>query len=239
MSYRLAPLRLRPARAFALPLALLASAFAISPASAETREDGQVWFQTVAQGPVAGDIVYFAELQPRFHMEGPQLAQLLVRPAVGLKLGKSVTLYQGYAHVRTPRDGARDASENRSFQQLSWSLGAPGGVRLSSRTRFEQRWLSTGDDVGLRVRQMIRAAVPVADEGKVALLGWGEVFVALNDTDWGASGGFDRLRSFGGLELPLSGTSTVELGYLNQFVRQPGRPDQMDHVAAVNLMLRR
>ena len=32
-----------------------------------------------------------------------------------------------------------------------------------------------------------------------------EGFVALNDTDWGARGGFDQLRTFVGAELPLPG----------------------------------
>lgn len=112
-------------------------------------------------------------------------------------------------------------------------------MALSSRTRIEQRWLSSGSDLGWRLRQMVRAAVPLKQGGKVALIGSAEVFVALNDTDWGARSGFDRLRTFAGLELPLSGKSSVELGYLNQYAANATGPDRMDHVAAVNLMLRR
>jgi hypothetical protein len=232
---------MRPVPFFLPRLAWLLSASLLvaSPAVAETRHDEQVWFQAVAQGPVAGDLVYFAELQPRFGQGASQLSQIIVRPAIGVKLGDRVTLYQGYAHVRTPTVTGRDTREHRSFQQLNWSLGRPAGLALSSRTRLEQRWLSSGGDMGWRVREMVRAALPLKPGGKVALLGSVEVFVALNDTDWGAKGGFDRLRSFAGLELPLSGKSTVELGYLNQFVNAPNGRDQMDHVAAVNLMLRR
>ncbi len=217
-------------------LVLLATAL---PAEAQTRHDEQVWFQAVAQGPVAGDVVYFAEIQPRFGNGASQLSQILIRPAIGLRLGKAVTLYQGYANVRTPSASGGETREDRSFQQLNWSLGRPAGVTLSSRTRVEQRWLASGDDMGWRVRQMVRGAVPVQAGSKVSLLASVEVFVALNDTDWGARGGFDRMRSFAGVELPLSGKSTVELGYLNQFVNGAAGRDQMDHVAAINLMLRR
>lgn len=223
-------------RRIAAPIVFLAALFGAS-AHAETRHDEQVWFQTVAQGPVVGDIVYFAELQPRFGNGASELAQILIRPAIGVRVSDKVTLYQGYANVRTRPAPGVETIEQRSFQQVNWSLGKPGGVALSSRTRIEQRWLSNGDDMGWRVRQMVRAAVPVKQGGKVALLGWVEGFAALNDTDWGARAGLDRLRSFAGLELPLSGKSTVELGYLNQFVKGAAR-DQMDHVIAVNLMLR-
>lgn len=206
-----------------------------STARAEPRQSEQAWFQAVAQGPVSGDLVYFAELQPR----RGKTSQLLARGGLGVKVAEGVMLYQGYANVRTAAEGRPETRENRAFQQLSWSLGKPGGIALSSRTRLEQRWLSSGDDTGWRLREMVRAAAPIASGGKVQLIGSVEVFVALNDTDWGARGGLDRVRSFAGLELPLVGKSTVEVGYLNQYVKAAAGPDQMDHVAAVNLMLRR
>jgi hypothetical protein len=213
-----------------LPLAL--------PAHAEARHDEQVWLQAIAQGPVTGDIVYFAEVQSRFGNGASQLSQMLIRPAIGAKLSERVSVYQGYGNVRTPIAGGGETREHRSFQQVNWSLGRPGDVSLSSRTRLEQRWLSNGGDVGWRLREMVRGAVPLGSDGKVALLAWGEVFVALNDTDWGARGGLDRLRGFAGLELPMSGKSTVEVGYLNQFVKLPDGRRQMDHAAAISLMLR-
>lgn len=71
-----------------LPALLLAA-----PARAEVREDGQVWFQAVAQGQVAGDLVYFAELQPRFSADSSVLAQMLIRPAIGVKLTDRLTVY--------------------------------------------------------------------------------------------------------------------------------------------------
>ena len=218
------------------PLAI--AALAAAPVRAETRHDGQVWQQTVAQGAVSGYLLYFVELQPRFGNDASELSQMMLRGAAGVKVSDTVSLYQGYANVRTQPAGGNETREHRSFQQVSWSLGNPGGVALSSRTRIEQRWLSNGDDTGWRLRQMIRAAVPVKDGSKVALLGWVEGFAALNDTDWGARSGLDRVRGFAGVELPLSGKSTIETGYLNQYVRTAAGPNQMDHVFTVNLMLR-
>ena len=216
----------------------LAALVVAAPARADTREDEQVWVQFVAQGQIAGKVVYLAELQPRYGNNASGLAQMIVRTAVGVKISDRVTIYQGYANARTPAADRADTVENRSFQQISWSLGNPGGVALSTRTRLEQRWLSTGDEIGWRLRQSVRAAVPFVEGGKVKLLGSVEVFVALDDTDWGARSGLDRVRSFAGVELPFSGKSTVELGYLNQYVNGANGRDQMDHVAALNLILR-
>lgn len=216
----------------------LLAMMAVTPASAAT-DDEQFWLQTIGQGRITGDLVYFAEVQSRFGSGMDGLDQMLIRPAIGVKLSPRLTVYQGYAYVRTPRPGGGETREHRSFQQINWSLGRVAGGPLSSRTRVEQRWLSSGDDMGWRVRQMLRLAVPLGKgPGGVSALGYAEGFAALNDTDWGARKGFDRLRSFAGLELPIAGKSTVEVGYLNQYVNNRGRADDSDHVLLVTLQLR-
>lgn len=220
-----------------LPLA--AAALVTAPARAETRHDTQVWQQTVAQGPIKDDLVYFFELQPRFGNDASELSQMMIRGAVGVKLGDKVTVYQGYANVRTRPAGGNETREHRSFQQVNWALGKPGGVALSSRTRLEQRWRNDGSDVGWRLRQMVRyehALKP--DSDAVNALVWAEAFVALNDTDWGARGGFDQLRTFVGTEIGLPGASTLEVGYLNQTIDQPAGRTRMNHAASVTLWFR-
>jgi len=204
---------------------------------AETRHDEQAWVNLTAMGSIKDELIYFAEVQPRFGDGVSRLDQLLLRPAIGVKLSSSLSLYQGYARVITPRDGARDIREHRSFQQASWTIAKPWGGELSSRTRFEQRWRNDGDDMGLRLREMVRLEIPVARSG-LAALGYTELFVALDDTDWGARSGFDQLRSFIGAEIPLAGRSTIELGYLNQTIDQPAGRRRMNHVLSLSLFFR-
>ncbi|MBH1992122.1 MAG: DUF2490 domain-containing protein [Sphingomonadaceae bacterium] len=218
--------------------AIFTTALAAVPVHAATNDE-QFWVQAIGQGAIAGDLVYFAEVQSRFGTGMEGLDQMLIRPAIGVKLSHRLTVYQGYAYVRTPRSGGGETHEHRSFQQINWSLARVAGGPLSSRTRIEQRWLSNGDDMGWRLRQMLRLAVPLGDKaGGVSALGYVEGFAALNDTDWGARKGFDRLRSFAGLELAMAGKSTVEVGYLNQYVQNRGRADDRDHVLLVTLQLR-
>lgn len=217
----------------------LGALVAVTPAQAAPSQDEQFWFLTLAQGSVKDDILYMLEVQPRFGGDGSNLNQILLRPAVGVKLNDRLSVYQGYAAVRSPRSSGADVTEDRSFQQLNWSMGRVAGGALTSRTRFEQRWLSTGNDTGWRARQMLRYALPLSNKPRrLAAIASVEAFAALNDTDWGARSGFDRVRSFAGLEVPLSGKSTVEFGYLNQYVDNRGRRDAMNHVMAINLMLR-
>lgn len=228
MISRFARLALATATLFASPLA-----------HAETTQDEQAWINLTAMGPISGDVVYFAEFQPRVGDGISRLDALLLRGAVGVKLSRSATLYQGYAHVITPVDGGRDINEERSFQQLNLALGKPFGGELSSRTRLEQRWRSDGSDVGWRLREMIRYEHPLkAGSDAVNALVYAEGFVAFNDTDWGARSGFDQLRSFVGAEVGLPGASTLELGYLNQTIDQTRGRTRMNHVASVTLFYR-
>ncbi|WP_031341720.1 DUF2490 domain-containing protein [Novosphingobium lindaniclasticum] len=226
-------------RALACCIAYALVLVAASPAAAETREDEQVWVNLTAMGAIAGDVVYFAEIQPRMGDGVSRLDQLLLRGAVGLKLSPSVTVYQGYAHVVVPTEGGKDVNEERSFQQLNWAMGKPWGGELTSRTRLEQRWRSDGGDTGWRLREMLRYEKPLKPgTNTVNALVYAEGFLALNDTDWGARGGFDQLRSFVGLELGVKDATTVELGYLNQVIDQTRGRTRVNHVASVSLFFR-
>lgn len=222
-----------------ISLALLATALiaVITPAAqARTEHDLQAWGNLTVTGAIAGDLVYFDEVQPRGTDDLSRVSQTLLRPAIGVAVTPDVTAYQGYAKVLQPVRGGGSADEDRSFQQVSWMLQR-GPREIQSRTRFEQRWNETGDDTGFRLRQMIRYEHALGDGSGPALLTLVEAFVALNDTDWGARGGFDQLRTFLGAELPLPGASTLEAGYLNQLVDGAGAT-RMGHTLSVALFIR-
>ncbi len=210
-----------------------------TPTRAATSEDEQFWLNLTAMGSIKDELVYFAEIQPRLGDGVSRIDQSLFRGAVGWKFSPTLTLYQGYAHVVVPIEGGKDINEERSFQQLSWTLGKPWGGELSSRTRLEQRWRSNGDDMGWRLREMLRYEKPLrANSDAINALVYAEGFAALNNTDWGARSGFDQLRSFVGAEIGLPGASTLEVGYLNQLVNQRAGNQRINHVASVTLFFR-
>lgn len=218
-------------------LTLAALLFAAVPAQAQTAEDEQLWVNLTVMKTEANGIAWFAEVQSRVGNGLTDVQQLLLRPAVGYKLSDALTVYLGYAHVVLPRaDG--DRNEERGFAQATWTIGKVGRGTLSSRSRLEARTLSNERDVGWRGREMLRFVHPITSPEKVRALVSAEVFVALNTTDWGARRGFDQLRSFAGVEVPIGGKNTLELGYLNQWIDDPGRASRVNHVAAISAFFR-
>ena len=192
--------------------------FTTSAIRAETDDDNRIWLNFNAQGklPIDG-FNWFAELQPRWRESGREFDQLLVRPAFFYKLSERGSLWLGYvnAQTRTARSGTTE--EHRIWQRFSYTFKL-GAVTLQSRTRLEQRALDTGDDIGHRLRQMVRITMPLEQAPKFSLVGSNEVFVNLNDTDWGMRSGFDQNRLFFGVGYSVNSKLRLEAGYLNQYV---------------------
>lgn len=225
-------------RASLIP-ALAALSVSAVPAAAQVTHDGAVWVNVTAMGPIEKDLVYFAEIQPRVTENASHLGQLLLRGAIGVKLSPAMTLYQGYAHIEEPGfRNARDRNEERSFQQLNWSLHKQGRSDFSSRTRFEQRWRSDASGMALRLREMLRYEHALGNgTRRPGLLGYAEAFVGVRNGGW-AEDGFDQLRSFVGVALPVAGKTTVEAGYLNQLRDAAGGRANMAHVASLSVFIR-
>jgi hypothetical protein len=213
---------------------LPAAALLLLPAAAHADEDTQLWSLNAAQGRV-GDVVVYAEVQPRF-TDGPErLGQLLLRPAVGVQIGPRTTALVGYAYVRTEPLGGRATDEHRFWQQVAWPVVAAGRLAVTARTRLEQRTVVGADDLGWRLRQQLRATHPLA--GKVAAVAWTEPFYTFNATDWGQRKGLDQVRTFAGVAVPVAPRLTAEPGYMNQTVFRRGE-DRSNHVASLNLLYR-
>ena len=218
---------------FAAVTMSLLSLWALPPA-AQAHDDFQFWQTTNVSTKLANDVTGLLEVQPRFFDDASRLGQLLIRPSIGWGLGNGVVLSTGYAYVRTSPSGAAVTHEHRPWQQLAFPImGQAGQLLLSGRTRFEQRVREDGDDLGLRFRQQLRMAVPL-DRAGWNVVAWSEVFLNLNDTDWGQQSGLDRWRNFAGLSIPLTPLMTVEPGYLNQYVNTSSS-DIVDHVLSVTL----
>ncbi|MCB9675983.1 MAG: DUF2490 domain-containing protein [Alphaproteobacteria bacterium] len=153
----------------------------------------------------------------------------IVRPGVGVDLGGGVALWAGYGWIATATPGDL-ASEHRVWEQITWNRsGKRGGGGL--RGRLEQRF-GDRDGLGLRFRAFGRAQADVA--GPLSLVIWDELFVGLNDTDWGAAG-IDQNRLFGGPAW-RAGKLRAETGLLVQAIHRGGDWTTVP-VVATNLFL--
>lgn len=220
-------------------VALLALA---SPVRAQTDEDSGVWLGGFVNGKLpaslnndAGSWRLWMDVHARFGDDASQFSQGVLRPGIGYALGRSFSIWGGYGYIRTDAPYATTpTTEHRIWEQVIWSR-AIGPTALSSRTRFEQRFVSTGTDVGWRLREFVKVARPLGATKIWSAVVSDEFFVNMNDTNFGATAGPDRNRFFIGPGAKLSQSLAVEIGYLNQYTFRANGPDKNDHVFATNV----
>lgn len=214
---------------------LFLSLFAFSlPVHAQTIEDGRYWLNLIGEGDISKNLRWYMELQPRFKQEGRDFDQYLVRPGINYQISDKASIGGGYAYVRTSLDRGY-SNEDRFWQQLTYNSSWQNGITFTSRSRLEQRLLDTGDDTGLRYRQLLRASKPLTALPRLSLLLWNELFVNFKDTDWGAESGFDQNRLFAGAAWNMRPDARLEFGYINQYVRG-SRQDSMNHVLSTTFL---
>ncbi|MBH0178189.1 MAG: DUF2490 domain-containing protein [Nitrospira sp.] len=231
-------------RALCLILTILAcglSPFASTNAWAELADDFRIWGNVTARGNLGGidpslkPFRWSMEVQPRAREEGEDMDQLLIRPGIGYAVTEHSSLWIGYAHTFNFVAAGDNIHEDRFWQQYMWKGQSPIG-EFTSRSRFEQRWQSNGGETGGRFRQMFKLSWPLPFYQPVSLVGWDEVFVNLNDTNWNARQGFDQNRGFAGVGYRVLPPVLVEIGYMNQYINR-ATIDGMNHILSVNLFL--
>lgn len=165
--------------------------------------------------------------------------QLVVRPGLGWAPAPWAVVYAGYAWVPTFYDDPDKATkhEHRAWEQVAFHARPVATVRLTSRTRFEQRFVTGQTDIGVRVRELVRLGWDPKPTAPVGLVVWDDVFVGFNATAWGQPQGFDQNRAFGGLAIALGEhLGRVEVGYMNQ-VANKGDSLSLLHVLSASLWL--
>lgn len=201
-----------------------------SIAHAETEEDGRYWLSLYAQGALPMTNTFWSmDLHPRWREEGQQFDQLIIRPAVFYRFNPKTSVWLGYDTVINHPSGQSAFRENRLWQQFQYQFDAIEDITLVSRTRFEQRHREGSDDTGHRLRQMLRATTPSRLHANLYWLVFDEVFINMNDTEWGVRRGMDQNRLFLGIHWKFDQRMNMDVGYLNQWVN--GRTlDRENHV---------
>ena len=211
--------------------------------SVVAKEDWQTWGAVIATGALAEphhNVEYWLEGQGRFNDDSSRFNQGIVRAALGYRVAERAVLWMGYGYIPNDPPQQRDnVIEHRIFQQLTWSCAEPLlGFSLASRSRVEQRTIEGADDTGWRLRQFVKLTRPFAQHPRWYWSLWDELFLNLNDTDWGADGGIDQNRVFAGVGYRLAPNARAEVGYMNQLVRREQRDDASNHITSLTVLLR-
>lgn len=177
---------------------------------------------------------YWFDAQARFFDLGSSTNQYLVRPGIGYDLNDNVTAWAGYARFRARNSAGDYADEDRFWQQLTWTAARWQYGTLSMRVRLEERSVSTGDDLGIVLRYMVKYSKPLGESGKRDFIAALEPFVSLRETDWGGSSGLRQNRLTLGVAWKLSDKTAIEAGYMNAYVWTDSGEDRMNHLGVVN-----
>ncbi len=211
-----------------------------NPARAQTLDDTGIWLATVGNGvfkSLSEDLPLHWSFDTHYRMRDDSngFDQSILRPGLGLKFAEDQILWAGYAWINNSPVSGDSFDEHRFWQQWT-ATPSMGAWSFQHRSRLEQRWLETGDDIGMRWRQMHRVQKTLSGCPQWSLIAWDEAFFHLNDTDWGAEAGFDQNRAFLGFGFKRCSRAAVrtEIGYLNQFTNQQGGGDGMNHILSIN-----
>lgn len=209
----------------------------------QAQSDTGTWLGVFARGEIDSSnnevddrgLRWWFDGHARFFQLTDGFGQSIVRPGLGYALSDTTTIWAGYGWIRTAPASGRVFDEHRTWQQVTWSEKfEPWSI--GSRSRIEQRFLDIESGTGWRFRQLLSARRAIDSAPEFSLVAWDELFVNLNDTDWGARQGFDQNRlflGFGWKPCP-SRQSRVEIGYLNQHINRTGSQNLTNHLLSIN-----
>ena len=236
----MSPVSTSPVRAMRTGLACAMLLVALAARADAQTEDFGIWLGGFVNGklpPLLNDTNgrwrLWLDVQARFGDDASSFSQGILRPGIGYSLSSAWTVWLGYAYVRTePPYASTTTYEQRIWEQVSWA-GRIGRSRVSSRTRLEERFVSTGSQTGWRLRELLKLIVPL---GSIwSAVAYDEYFYNLNSTNYGATAGSDRNRIFIGPGIRISPKVTIEAGYLHQYVFGTNAPDKSDNILAVSV----
>jgi hypothetical protein len=204
----------------------------LAPAPALAQQtDRQLWLQTNGSAELGEHDKVTLEAIGRFSDRAEGFSHAEAGLLYTRTLAGGIELSFGYRHVEDWNQGVALPNEERLRQMVLVPLGAG----FNARFRLEQRFNSTGSEVGVRLRPRIGYETPLGSGG-FKLFVTQEHFLNLNTTGWGQRGGYERMRNAAGISIPLGGKLRGEIGYLNQYrFGRDGRRDQMDHAATFTL----
>lgn len=218
---------------FVLSILMLTATGAVAQ---DTESDFQSWNAIAVAGPVADDsrLLFWFDGHARYRDDASDLGVTILRPAIGWRVDESLDLWAGYARVVSRSDDRPNIEEDRFWQQATYPMRPIFGGSVGGRSRLEQRFRNSGEDTGWRFRQFIRWARPVSGTN-FSVVAWDEIFINLNDADWGQREGFDQNRLFIGGAWHLDERTRIEAGYLNNILDTPGTDEQTNHNLSLTL----
>lgn len=202
----------------------------------ELQQEFKVWNELAVQNAFKEGSKWHYLLQEnlRLRTEGKALEEGIARLGLGYTLTQRTRLWLGYDH-RAIYPENRFEKEQRSWQQISHDIFSSRSLKISSRTRFEQRYRTGEPGTSSRLRQQFAFKIPV--NNTVCGILHDEIFLNLNHPVWVSSYRFEQNRLFVGVEFPAHSKTKIIVGYLNQYI-QTNPKSIINHVLFLKMELK-
>jgi len=174
-----------------------------------TESDTQQWSTAVVSYSVNDDLTLSLTSRIRLENDISEVKDLLVGPALALRVTPNLSLGFGYDHIHDYRPDTDN--ENRPWQSvtLSHRTAQPS---LHSRLRLDERMIDGVDGTIFRARYRLRGTYDLAARPWY-LAASDEVFVNLNSESGGPRSGFSQNRLYLGMGRSLWDRTNLEFGY--------------------------
>ncbi len=180
-----------------------------------------------------GLFLYNIEPQLRLIDASRPLNQFLANSGGGFQITPAWQFWLGQTLSTVSQDAEPgDFEEYRIWEQLVWQHQF-NLIRLTSRTRLEQRKSFDYSTWANRLRERMLINVPLTTNYSLAVSN--EILVNLNQVPWIATKTWDQNRAYVGIVQQLSESAFLSAGYMNQWIYTPIM--RSDRVFLVNLQI--
>ncbi len=177
--------------------------------------------------------LYYLEPQLRLIETKGVFNQFLNNVGGGYQVAPDWQLWLGQTIGTTSQDaGPGSFEEYRIWQQIVWQHSI-NSVRLTSRTRLEQRKSLDYSQWANRIRERMLVNIPLTSDYSLVMSD--EILVNLNRVQWITTKTWDQNRAYVGLVRSLSKTTFLSAGYMHQWIFTV--PKQSDNVLVINLQI--
>ncbi|KTC83600.1 DUF2490 domain-containing protein [Legionella cincinnatiensis] len=185
---------------------------------AETKNYASLWPTGVFIGPIThNDEKWKYYFEPRLIVLNDRygFGELHFYYGTGYQLAPNFTPYVGGAYFLSENTEGVISHENVIWQQFLWDISKTDFLKISNRSRLEERKNTLYSEWSARLREQITLKIPVKNT-KYSLVTFEEGFFNLNHPSWVSDKFFAENRFFFGIGKELSKTANVDIGYINE-----------------------
>lgn len=196
----------------------------------------KLWTSAVINGSFGehNRFKYYLEPNLRFIDNRYKFSQALFWAGLGYHIAPEISIYVGDAFDTTRTSSGDDRQFNILWQQVNALFYDGMLIDVDGRTRLEETKRYSQAQWAVTLRQDIDFVIPIKQwEGHAIVLS-DEVFFGLKQPDWQRGRHFVRQnRAYAGINTVLTPTSSIDIGYLNQYLFT--NPDEMSHIFVVSV----